>query len=224
MSSTAPPAAGCVRLLLLDVDGVMTDGRLLVGSDGGEAAMFHIRDGAAIVWARLAGLKTGIITGRTSAATVARAEALRFDVIRQGALDKLAAYQSILHELGIADEQVAFMGDDLLDLPVLVRVGLSAAPADADAEVRARVHWVSARRGGDGAVRDLVEMVLKAQGHWDRLVAHYTRRGDDTATSPVASRAASTGDGAAPAATTAVPSPERAAPPLASDVAPRVRP
>jgi 3-deoxy-D-manno-octulosonate 8-phosphate phosphatase (KDO 8-P phosphatase) len=170
---TTPPAAARVRLLLLDVDGVMTDGRLLVGSDGDAASFFNIRDGAALYFARRAGLKTGILSGRTSAATLARAEALKMDVIRQGALDKLPAYRAVLEELGVTDEEVAFMGDDLLDLPVLARAGLSAAPADAAPEVRARVAWVSSRRGGDGAVRDLVELVLKAQGRWDELVAHY---------------------------------------------------
>lgn len=211
---STPLAADRVRLLLLDVDGVMTDGRILIGNDGGDAAAFHTRDGAAIMWARLAGLKTGIITGRTSAATVARAEALKLDVVRQGALDKLAAYRSVLEELDLTDEQVAFMGDDLLDLPVLVRVGLSAAPADADPEVRSRVHWVSARRGGEGAVRELIELVLKAQGHWDRLVAHYAGPDTHPSTSSGPPRAASQGDGGAPSTVAATPTLEGNAPSL----------
>ena len=120
-----------VRLLLLDVDGVLTDGTILLHHDGAESKAFHIRDGAAIVWAQRAGLKVGLLSGRASDATVQRAAQLGIPLVVQGAADKLAAYEQILREAALEDGEVAYMGDDLQDLPVLRRVGFSAAPADA---------------------------------------------------------------------------------------------
>lgn len=166
--------ASRIRLLLFDVDGVLTDGTILLHADGSESKQFHIRDGAALVWAQRAGLVAGLISARTSAATAERAAQLAVRIVVQGAGSKLTAYERILREQGLDDDQVAFMGDDLLDLPVLARAGLSAAPADAAAEVRARVDWVSTAPGGRGAVRELVELVLRAQGLWERIVADST--------------------------------------------------
>jgi 3-deoxy-D-manno-octulosonate 8-phosphate phosphatase (KDO 8-P phosphatase) len=165
-------AAG-IRLLLFDVDGVLTDGRILLHADGSESKQFSIRDGTGLVWAQKAGLRTGLLSARHSLATSARAAQLGVHIVRQQAGDKLETYCRLLQEERIADEEVAFMGDDLLDLPVLRRVGLSAAPADATGEVRARVDWISAAAGGQGAARELVELVLRAQGRWERLVAAY---------------------------------------------------
>jgi 3-deoxy-D-manno-octulosonate 8-phosphate phosphatase (KDO 8-P phosphatase) len=160
-----------VRLLLLDVDGVLTDGKILLHPDGGESKTFDIRDGTGIVLAARAGLRIGLLSARYAAATTERAAQLRIPIVRQGASDKLAAYEEICHGEGVSDEQVAYMGDDLLDLPVLARVGLPAAPADATAEVRAAAAWVSAARGGDGAVRELTELLLRGQGLWATVVA-----------------------------------------------------
>jgi 3-deoxy-D-manno-octulosonate 8-phosphate phosphatase (KDO 8-P phosphatase) len=170
---TADPTerARGVRLLLFDVDGVLTDGKILLHADGTESKQFDIRDGTAIVLAQRAGLITGLLSARQSAATTERAAQLRIPVVRLGAPDKLEALGEILAGEGLTEDQVAYMGDDLLDLPVLGRVRLAAAPADAAPEIRQRVHWVSARRGGDGAVRELVELVLKAQGRWEPLLA-----------------------------------------------------
>ncbi len=162
-----------LRLLLFDVDGVMTDGRILLHSDGTESKQFHIRDGTALVWARRAGLLTGLLSARSSASTALRAQQLGIPIVRQGVEDKLAAYDDILAEHGLTDDQVSFMGDDVLDLPVLARVGLSCAPADAVKDVRARVHWVSKARGGEGAIREFVDLVLNVQGHWEGLLASY---------------------------------------------------
>ena len=162
-----------VRLLLLDVDGVLTDGTILLHHDGAESKAFHIRDGAAIVWAQRAGLKVGLLSGRASDATVQRAAQLGIPLVVQGAADKLAAYEQILREATLEDGEVAYMGDDLQDLPVLRRVGFSAAPADAPAEVRSRVHWVSEQPGGHGAVRELIEHLLQTQGAWQNAVDHY---------------------------------------------------
>jgi len=172
---TAVEKAARLRLLLFDVDGVLTDGTIVVHADGSESKRFHIRDGAGIVWAQRAGLLVGLISARTSTATAQRAAQLAIRIVEQGAASKLGTYQRIVADQGLADDQVAFMGDDLLDLPVLAQAGVSAAPADAAPEVRARVDWVSSVAGGRGAVREFVEFVLRAQGAWDGIVAEYSR-------------------------------------------------
>jgi 3-deoxy-D-manno-octulosonate 8-phosphate phosphatase (KDO 8-P phosphatase) len=163
-----------VKLLLFDVDGVLTDGRLLIDGDGRESKQYHIRDGTGLVWARQAGLLTGFLSARVSASTAVRARQLGVAIVRQGADDKLQAFREILAEHRLTEAETAYMGDDVLDLPVLESAGLAAAPADASPDVLQRVHWVSERRGGDGAARDLIERVLRAQGAWDDLVARYT--------------------------------------------------
>ena len=157
-----------IRLLLFDVDGVLTDGVVLMHADGSEGKGFHIRDGAAMVWAQRAGLMVGLLSARSSGATTHRAAQLAIRLVVQGATSKLSAYERILRDTGLADHAVAYMGDDLL-----TRVGLSAAPADAAAEVLTRVHWVSAAGGGRGAVREFIEMVLRAQSRWDGVVREY---------------------------------------------------
>jgi 3-deoxy-D-manno-octulosonate 8-phosphate phosphatase (KDO 8-P phosphatase) len=160
-----------LRMLLFDVDGVLTDGSVTVHDDGSESKSFFIRDGAALVWARREGLKIGLLSGRSSAATTRRAAELGIPIVVQGVHDKGAACSEILEAHGLGDLDVAYMGDDLLDLPVLTRAGLSAAPADAVDEVRARVHWVSAHAGGRGAVREFIELILKARGRWSTTVS-----------------------------------------------------
>ena len=162
-----------IKLLLFDVDGVLTDGTILIHADGTESKAFNIRDGAAIVWAQRAGLSVGLLSARLADATSIRATQLGITTVVQGAADKLAGYEQILREAGLADDEVAYMGDDLQDLPVLRRAGFSAAPADAAPEVRAAVRWVSASGGGRGAVRECVEHVLRAQGLWRDAVGDY---------------------------------------------------
>ena len=165
--------ASRVRLLLFDVDGVLTDGVVVMHADGSESKGFHIRDGAAMVWAQRAGLRVGLLSARTSGATTQRAAQLGIRLVMQGVTSKLEAYARILRDAGMEDEAVAYMGDDLLDLPVLARAGLSAAPADAAPEVRASVTWVSSAAGGRGAVRELIEVVLRAQHRWDTVLQEY---------------------------------------------------
>ena len=165
--------ASLVRLLLFDVDGVLTDGVVVMHSDGSESKGFHIKDGAAIVWAQRAGLPVGLLSSRASGATAHRAAQLAVRFVQQGVADKSEAFERILKDSGVAEHAVAYMGDDLLDLPVLRRAGLSAAPADAAAEVRAAVHWVSGAGGGRGAARELIELVLRAQRRWDAVLAEY---------------------------------------------------
>ena len=165
--------ASKIRLLLFDVDGVLTDGKVLLHGDGSESKQFDIKDGIAIVWAQRAGLTVGFLSARTSASTAQRAAQLGVTLVYQSVANKLDTYEQIVGDLCEDDAEVAYMGDDIVDLGVLERVGLSAAPADAVEEVRARVHWVSRAPGGRGAVRQLIEVVLRAQGRWETILAAY---------------------------------------------------
>ena len=171
--------AARIKLLLFDVDGVLTDGHVLVHADATESKSFGIRDGIAIVWAQRAGLKVGFLSARHSPTTPHRAAQLGVSLVHQGVPSKVQAYEGILAAEGVSDEEVAYMGDDIVDLGVLARVGLSAAPADAVVEVRAAVHWVSDAAGGHGAARQLIETILRAQDRWDAIVAAYA--GESTA-------------------------------------------
>lgn len=165
-----------VRLILLDVDGVLTDGTVIMHGDGTESKAFHIRDGAAIVWAMQAGLQVGLLSARASAATTQRAAQLGMTIVVQGVASKPAEFARIVAESGVEEEAVAYMGDDLLDIPVLKRAGLAAAPADAAEETRAAAHWVSALGGGRGAVREFIELVMRAQDRWDAVVREFSAR------------------------------------------------
>lgn len=160
-----------LRLILTDVDGVMTDGTVLLLPDGGEAKAFHIRDGLALVMARRAGLRTGLVSGRASAVVERRAAELGMAVVRQGVADKAKVFREILADEGLAAHEVAYMGDDVNDLPVLREAGLSAAPADAPLEVRLEAFMVTEARGGQGCLREFVEAVLRARGEWETTVA-----------------------------------------------------
>lgn len=165
--------AGHLRLLLFDVDGVLTDGSVNVDANGGELKRFHIRDGAALAYAQRAGLLTGVLSARASGATTARTQELNMAIVVQGVADKSVALANILTQHHLAADEVAYMGDDLIDLPVMRAVGLSAAPADAAPEVAAVAHFVSWHSGGNGAVREFVEAVLKARGQWDDVLEHF---------------------------------------------------
>ena len=162
-----------IKLVIFDVDGVLTDGKVLVHADGNESKRFDIKDGLAIVWAQRAGLTIGFLSARVSPATLHRAGQLGVTLVYQGVTSKLETFEHIVDEVCEADDQVAYMGDDLVDLPVLARAGLAAAPADAAPDVLRRVDWVSAARGGAGAARELIELVLRAQGRWESIVATY---------------------------------------------------
>ena len=165
--------ASRIRLLLFDVDGVLTTGEVVMHADGSESKGFHIRDGAGIVWAQRAGLTVGLLSARSSGATAHRAAQLAIRIVEQGVRSKLVAYEQIVRDARVEDAEVAYMGDDLLDLQVLGRVGLSAAPADAAPEVRERVDWVSSCGGGRGAARELVELILRAQQRWDDVLRQH---------------------------------------------------
>ncbi len=159
-----------LKLVLSDVDGVMTNGTVLLLPDGLEAKAFNIRDGLAIVMAHRAGLKTGVLSGRASEAVSRRAEELRMDVVRQGVRDKGAALREILCGFKLEAREVAYIGDDVNDLAVLRDVGLSAAPADACFDVRAEVFMITDARGGQGCLREFLEAILRARGDWDRVI------------------------------------------------------
>jgi len=158
--------------LLLDVDGVLTDGRLFYGAEGEQWKVFHVHDGVGLKLAKDAGLKVGILTGRGNAALEARSRELGLDAVVEGRHDKDAAFTEFLAQHGASPERVAYIGDDILDLPVLRRCGLSFAPADAALEVRERVNRVLTRPGGRAVVREMCELVLRARGDWDKAVAH----------------------------------------------------
>ncbi len=176
--------ASKIRLLLFDVDGVLTDGKVQLSGDGTESKQFDIKDGTGLVWAQRTGLKVGVISARTSAATAQRAAQLGITIVQQGVSSKLRAYDDVLQQHGFADADAAYMGDDVLDLPIVGRVGLSGCPSDGVEEVRSRVDYVSRAGGGNGAAREFVELILKAQGRWDLLVASYV--GGESATAPAA--------------------------------------
>ena len=169
--------AAKIRLILLDVDGVLTDGAVVIYGDGSESKRFGIRDGIALVWAQRSGITVGLLSARHSPTTARRAAQLGITLIHQGVASKAEAYDQIVGDLVLNDEQVAYMGDDIVDLAVLKRAGLSSAPADAVVEVRARVDFVAGRPGGGGAVRELVELILRAQNRWDAVVASYENEG-----------------------------------------------
>ncbi len=171
-----PERARRVRLILLDVDGVLTDGTVDIHGAGGESKPFFIRDGLGMVWARRVGIEVGLLSGRPSEATTRRAAELGLRIVSQGGHDKREAFATLLATHGFTTGDVAYMGDDLVDLPVLGQVGLSTAPADAVEDVRSRVHWVSRHPGGRGAVRELVELVLSAQGRWADIVDEHLVR------------------------------------------------
>lgn len=168
-----PALAAPIRLVIFDVDGVLTDGRIVIDEEGRESKFFDVRDGHGLKLLQRAGLQVAFLTGRESRVVEVRAAELGVGLVRQGARDKVAVYEELLARTGLTDREVAFAGDDLVDLPVMRRVGLALAPADAAGEVRAAAHWVARSAGGRGAAREMVELILKAQGRWAEVVARY---------------------------------------------------
>jgi 3-deoxy-D-manno-octulosonate 8-phosphate phosphatase (KDO 8-P phosphatase) len=189
-----------IMLILFDVDGVLTDGKIWIfpspavaqqsvleqsvrrGGQGGfglhstsliEAKGFHAHDGTAISLARLAGIKTGLITKRISETVALRARDLKMDHVYQGKQDKLTVFRQILEKEGITAAEAAFVGDDVIDLPVMRKCGFAIAVKNARPEVKAEAHWVTSHAGGDGAARDAIEYILKAQGKWKSAVENY---------------------------------------------------
>jgi 3-deoxy-D-manno-octulosonate 8-phosphate phosphatase (KDO 8-P phosphatase) len=162
-----------IHLILSDVDGVLTDGRIIINNEGIETKRFHVRDGMGIRLWQKAGCRFGLITLRSSQIVQLRVAELGIDIIRQGIENKLFALGQILAELGLTPAQTCYIGDDLPDLSVMRTVGLGVAVADACEELRKAAHYVTAAPGGAGAVRETVELILKAQRRWDDLIQAY---------------------------------------------------
>ena len=171
--------AGNIRLVLMDVDGVWTDGTLFyvpgASEDGGmvEVKAFNSQDGIGLRWAHAAGLKTGLISGRESPGVAHRARMLGVTYVYQNLLEKIPPYEEICADAGVEDHQVAFLGDDLTDLPLINRVGLGVAVANARDEVKRAAHYVTTASGGRGAVREVLEIVMKSQDLWQAVVDRY---------------------------------------------------
>jgi len=159
----------------MDCDGVLTDGRLWLTEGGEEQKSFNTHDGLGLSLLHRAGLKSGIISGRNSRAVARRAEELGIEFVRQGDPEKNAAFAEILQQAGVDESEVAFIGDDLTDIPLMQRVELAVAVADAVLETRSVAHYVTRTRGGRGAVREVVELILKSQGRWKDLLEHYLK-------------------------------------------------
>lgn len=162
-----------IDLMVLDVDGVLTDGRVILDAEGRETKVFHVLDGAGIKYWRRVGKQVAIISGRESKAVLHRATELGIAIVKQAAKEKLPVYQSILSEMNLPEDKVAVMGDDLTDLPLLRRCGFSIAPANAVEQVRDSVDLITRATGGNGAVREAIEYILKTTGLWKSILRRY---------------------------------------------------
>lgn len=165
--------ASKIELLLLDVDGVLTDGSIYYGPEGELIKVFNVHDGTAIKWLQRVGVEVALLTGRESEPLFARASELGIDTVMSNVKIKLPVFNDFIKERDLDPEKIAYMGDDLLDLTVMRRVGLALAPADAAEEVRQAAHFVASKPGGKGAVREACELIIKAAGKWDEIMARY---------------------------------------------------
>ena len=165
--------AARVKLLILDVDGVLTDGRIIMDHEGREIKAFHVRDGHGLRLLREAGIEVAILTGRSSPVVQKRADDLGILWVRQGVHDKVGAYQEIAREAGITDEEACFVGDDLIDIPLLKRVGIPIVVGDGAPEAKRFARYVTRSCGGKGAVREVCNLLLQAQGKWETVLRRY---------------------------------------------------
>ncbi len=169
--------AAKIKLLLMDVDGVLTDGKIfnVPGADGQmvETKGFNAQDGIGLQWLSWKGIQTGVISGRDSPAVVERARQCHMTYVYQGHIEKIPILEEILTKSGFGHDETAYIGDDLTDVTIMRRVGFAVAPANARPEVKAAAHYVTRAAGGDGAVREAIELILKAQGLWVEILRHY---------------------------------------------------
>lgn len=165
--------AAKIKLMIFDVDGVLTDGSLHYGAEGELMKTFNVQDGLGIKLVQAAGILTAIISARRSPQVVARAKDLAIEFVHQGGHDKLTPFKALLAETGLAEEQVCFIGDDVVDLPILSRVGFAVGVPNGRVEVQSRVHHVTEAHGGRGAVREVCEFVLRATGGYDKVMAQF---------------------------------------------------
>jgi 3-deoxy-D-manno-octulosonate 8-phosphate phosphatase (KDO 8-P phosphatase) len=165
--------ATMIKLAVFDVDGVLTDGKLILGESGNEYKAFHVRDGHGLVMLLESGCNIAVITARSSKIVAERMSSLGIEYVYQGEKDKGARLMKLIEELGLEREQVAYVGDDVIDLPAMIKVGLPIAVADARPEVKQHADWVTEDRGGQGAVREVCELIMKAQGKFDDRINTY---------------------------------------------------
>jgi 3-deoxy-D-manno-octulosonate 8-phosphate phosphatase (KDO 8-P phosphatase) len=173
MTPTLSQRCARIELLVLDVDGVLTDGGIVYADDGVEIKQFHVRDGSGLAIWKYVGKKSAIITGRTSRIVEVRAAELDIRPVMQGATQKMAPFRQILAGTGLTAEQACYIGDDFPDLPVMNACGLAVAVADACPDILAAAHYVTRTRGGRGAVRETIELILVCQGHWQKIVEKF---------------------------------------------------
>lgn len=165
--------AARIRLIIFDVDGVMTDGKIMIGNQGELVKSFNAHDGLGIALLRLSGVKTAVITGRTSDIVRLRCGELSIDDVHQGEKDKVRALRVLQEKYQLKFEEIAYVGDDLMDIPVMQRVGFACAVKNAVREVKRTAHFISDYSGGGGGIRQIAELILSAQGKWDAVVASY---------------------------------------------------
>lgn len=173
MNESISQLAESIKLVIFDVDGILTDGTLYYSNRGDTMKTFHVHDGLGISFLRQAGLKLAIITGRTSKMVVKRAKDLGIDYVYQGAIDKITPYEALIKKLQLTDNDVAYIGDDLLDLPLIRRVKLGITVPQAPEYVKEHANWVTEKPGGNGAVREMCDLILRAQGKFDEILAQY---------------------------------------------------
>ena len=162
-----------ITLVVMDVDGVLTDGRIILGSGGQEFKCFNVKDGHGVVLLHRVGIRTALITGRKSEAVTQRAQELKIPLVFQQSKNKVETYQTLKETTGASDEEIAYIGDDLVDIPIMKRVGVAVAVADAHPKVKGVAHIVTQAPGGHGAVREFVELLLRAQGKWEEATQRY---------------------------------------------------
>ncbi len=167
--------AARIKLLLMDCDGVLTDGRVWLFADGEQQKGFHVRDGLGLELLHSCGIQSGVISGLSSQALERRARALNITYLRQGNTGKIGAFEEVLALAQFEEREIAYLGDDLTDIPIMQRAGFAVAVADAVHEAKAVADYVTEARGGFGAVREVVEIVLKSQGHWSEVLDRYRR-------------------------------------------------
>ncbi|MCG6968805.1 MAG: 3-deoxy-manno-octulosonate-8-phosphatase KdsC [Gammaproteobacteria bacterium] len=165
--------AAKIKLVIFDVDGVLTNGSLFYGDDGQEYKAFHSRDGHGMKMLQKSGVDIAFITGRTSDVVSHRAKNLGIEHVYQGQLQKLPAFKTLLEKLNLLPEEVAYVGDDVVDLPVMIRVGLAITVDDGHELAKKHAHWITQHRGGQGAAREICEFIMQAQGTWDTLIRDY---------------------------------------------------
>lgn len=165
-----------IKFIILDVDGVLTDGKIIIGSDKTEYKNFNVRDGTGVTLGHYAGLKFAIISGRYSKVISIRAKELGIDHVFQNVAEKIKSYENLKRKLKLKDDEICFIGDEIIDIPIMEKCGFSAAPADCVKEIKKYADYICSNKGGEGCAREIIEMVIKARGQWKKTLLKYLRR------------------------------------------------